>query len=76
MVKVILIVVGALETVSEGLEKLEICERSFRSFRSQQYGDLPEYSEESWRPKLTCCHSDSSERSLVFAGVKKSLIVK
>ena len=39
-------------------------------FRTLHCCNLPEYSEESWRPEETCCHSDSSERPSANADVK------
>ena len=74
-VKLIPIVAGALETVSKsverggGLEELEISGR-IETTRLLYCWDLPEYWEESWRPEVICCHSDSSERPPVNADVK------
>ena len=34
--------------------------------------DQLEYSEKSWRPEKTCCHSDSHEKLSANAGVKNS----
>ena len=59
--------------VRKGLEKgLEVFEIKRRSSRLWHCFDWPEYWEESWAPEESCCHSDSSERPPVNAGVKNS----
>ena len=66
-VKMIPIVVGALETVPKNLEKrlneLEI-KGELKPSRPQQY------LEEFWRLEETCCHSDFSEKPTVKADMK------
>ena len=46
------------------LEELEIRGRT-KTFRLQYYWNQPEYSEESWRPEDTCCHSNSQTHKLM-----------
>ena len=73
LVRVILIVVGALGTVPKVLEKKT---EGIRNHRKK--GDHPDYSivtqfkysEESWWPVETCSHSDSNERPSFNAEVK------
>ena len=66
----IVIVIGALGTVTEGLVKR--LENEWRSFKLLHNWDRPEYWEESWKLEGTCCHSNSSERPSANADVKKS----
>ena len=67
-VTMIPIVIGAFGTVTKellkGLEDLEVGDRV------EHYWKLPEYWDESWRLKETCCHSISSEIPSVYADVK------
>ena len=43
-----------------------------RLSKRQHYWERPEYWEESWRPKETCCHSDSCEKPSANTDVKNS----
>ena len=53
------VIVGALGTVSKGVEK-----KMEKIGNQRKNGlDLLEYSEESWRPEDTCNHPDCCERS-------------
>ena len=53
-----------------GKRKIWKSEEELRPSRILHCCNLPEYSEESWRPEETCCHSDSSERPSANADVK------
>ena len=72
-VTVILIVIGALGTVTKGMvqeqEDLEITGQ-VETVQTTEYG------EELWRLVETCCHSNSSEKPSANTGVKNSLRVK
>ena len=47
-------------------------EEELKPYRSQLYECRLGYLEESWRPQVTYCHSDSSETPSVKADVKNS----
>ena len=74
-----LILIGALGMVLKGLRKRQE-ELEIRG-NNQNYPDynsveISEHQEESWRPKETCCHSDSSKRPLAKDGMKNLQGVK
>ena len=70
---IIPIVIGAFGTVIKRLLKgLEDLADEWRTFERQHYWERPEYQEESWRLKETCCHSNSSERPSAKTQVKNS----
>ena len=73
MVTVMLIVTGALGTVSKGLvrrlEELEIRGQA-ETIQTTSLFNEPEYWEESWKLEETWCQSDFSERPSANAGVK------
>ena len=82
-IKVIPIVVGALETVPKRLGKrwekvwkIRKSEGESRPSRILHCCNRLEYSEEFWRPEETCCHSASSEIPSANADVKNSKGVK
>ena len=53
-----------------------VAQQKLRPFSPQHNQDWLEYSEESQRPKKTCCHSNCCERSSTNAGVKNLQVVK
>ena len=73
-VKIKLIIVNALGTVSKslekGLEKLEIS-RTIETIQSTALLRSAWILKELWRSQETCCHSDSSERPPADPSVKK-----
>ena len=74
-VTIIPIVIGVFCTVTKrllkGLEDLEV-EGWVETSKPQHYWEGPDYWEESWRLKETCCHSNSSERPSAKTNVKNS----
>ena len=48
----------------------------WRSSKQQHYWKRSEYWEESWRLEETCCHSNSSEKTLAKIDVKNTQVVK
>ena len=65
-VTIVPIVTGAFGTVTKGVLKgpkaLEVGGRVETIQTTAFLKKRPEYSEESWRQKETCCHLNSSER--------------
>ena len=74
-VTIIPIVIGAFGTVTKGLLKglddLEVGGR-VETIQTTAYCERPQYWGESWRLEDTCCHSNSSEKSLANADLKNS----
>ena len=65
----------AFGTVSKGLLKRQddfLVSGRVEPSKLQYYWEQPEYWEESWRLKETCCHSNSRERPSVSTDVKNS----
>ena len=77
-VTVILIVLGAFETVPKGPEKrlreLEIKGR-IKTIQTTGLLNQLEHSGESWKPEEFCCHSDFCGKSPVCAVVKNLQVV-
>ena len=73
-VTMIPIVIGALGTVLKDLER-GLKELEIGGQLKQHCWDSPEYWEKYWRPKGTCCNSDSTERTSANAGVKNLLLI-
>ena len=76
-VTVIQTVIGAHGTVTKGLvQGLEDWELRGGEETIQSTAFLRSARKESWRPKVTCCHSDSSGKPSANAGVKNSRMSK
>ena len=74
-VTIIPILIGAFGTVTKGLlkglEDLEVGGR-VETIQLQYYWEQPEYWEESWGHKETCCHLNTSEKPLAKTDMKNS----
>ena len=70
-VTLISLIVGSLRTVTKNLKKKH-------EIGNQKNRDYPDHSSVKigWRPKETCCHSDSSEIPSSKTGLKNSQGVK
>ena len=73
-VTIVLIVIGALGTITKGLLKgLEDLEVGGRVETKRQHcWEQPESWDESWKLEETCCHSDSSEKPSANTDVKNT----